>query len=331
MDSLAFLNKAGKTKLSPLYVVSGDDPFLKRLVLQKIRQLVLEDDDDFGLSEHAGDKVDYATVMDDLHTIPFFGSQRLVIVRDADPFVSNYRKYLEKAVGQLPEAATLVLEVRTWASTTNLAKKVDPSCTIVCKAPAAKSLAPWCVDRAREEHEKQLTVGAAKLLVELVGAELGMLDQELEKLAIYVGSRTRINEDDVDKLVGRSQSENIWKIFQAIGEGRSRVALGIIQRMCEQNEDPIRIVGALAFQLRKLAQAGRQAIQGRPLVAALKDAGVRDVSGAQQQLKHLGPKRASQLYDSLLELNLNLRGESPLPPQILLEQFVVRLCRPRES
>ena len=42
-------------------------------------------------------------------------------------------------------------------------------------------------------------------LCELVGPEMGLLDQELLKLAIYVGDRKRIDVDDVDKLVGRSR------------------------------------------------------------------------------------------------------------------------------
>ncbi|MGF1581446.1 MAG: DNA polymerase III subunit delta [Gemmataceae bacterium] len=330
MDSLTFLNKAGKGKVSPLYVVHGDDLFLKRLVLKKLRQLVLGEDD-FGFSEHAGDKTSYATVMDELQTIPFFGSQRLVMVRDADPFVSKYRKLLEKVVDELPEDATLVLEVKTWSTNTKLAKKVDASCTLVCKAPGPKSLGPWCVERAKTEHNKQLTANAAKLLVELVGAELGLLDQELEKLSVYVGSRTRINEEDVDKLVGRNQAENIWLIFQAIGSGRTREALGIIQRLFEQQEEPIRLVGALTFHFRKLIVAGRKAMQGTPIATALAEAGVRDVAGGQRQLKHLGPKRVSQLYDSLLQLSLDLRGDSLLSPQILVEQFIIQLCRPRQE
>ena len=41
----------------------------------------------------------------------------------------------------------------------------------------------------RRSHGKQLVAAAARLLVELVGAEMGLLDQELAKLAAYVGER----------------------------------------------------------------------------------------------------------------------------------------------
>ena len=40
------------------------------------------------------------------------------------------------------------------------------------------------------------------MLVELIGPEMGLLDQELLKLSIYVGDRPKIEQADVDRLVG---------------------------------------------------------------------------------------------------------------------------------
>ena len=93
----------------------------------------------------------------------------------------------------------------------------------------------------------------------------------------------------------------------------------------------MRILGAFSMQLRRLAQAGRLAVQGKPLAAAVEEAGIPPFAarGCQQQLRHLGPARTAQLYDWLLAINMDLRGESPLPPRTLLERLVVRLAEPR--
>jgi DNA polymerase-3 subunit delta len=330
MDSLAFLARTGKTTFLSLYVVHGDEDFLKRQVLRKLRAMVLsEEAEELTLSIHDGDRADYATVMDELHTVPFFGPRRLVLVERADTFVSNNRPALEKVVGRLPETGTLVLEVKSWPGTTRLAKLVSDTATIVCKAPALNRLPRWCVQWAEGQHGKQLTQDAAGLLVELVGADLGQLDQELQKLAVYVGSRTRISEEDVDKLVGRSAAQNAWLIFDAISDGKVKEALQILDRLLLQGEEPIRLVGAFSMKLRQIAQAARLAHQGTPLPAALEEVGVQSyfVQGSVRLLKHLGPARAASLYDWLLELNLDLRGNSPLPPRTLLERFVIRLAR----
>jgi DNA polymerase-3 subunit delta len=330
MDSLTFLAQLDKAKIQPIYAVHGDDDFLKRQVLTALRNLILgkTDSNEFSQSAHPGDRADYATVMDELNTIPFFGPRRLVVVDNADSFVTRYRPQLEKAVEQLPPTGVLILEVKTWPATTKLAKKIKDAATIACKAPPSGKLPKWCIDWTLAHHDKQLTLPAANLLVELIGSEMGQLDQELAKLAVYAGTRKRITDEDVDTLVGRSQAQNTWKIFDAIGEGKTREALTILGRLFDQNEEPLRIVGAFSMQLRRLAQAHRLAQQGKSLPLALEQAGVQPyfVRAAQQQLKHLGPDRAGKLYDWLLEINLDLRGNSPLPPRTLLERLVIRLA-----
>src|SRR5262245_45907239 len=331
MDSLSFLERSGRASPKPLYVLHGDEDFLKRRVQAALRTLVLgPEGDDFGLSVHPGDKATFAAVRDELETVPFLQGRRLVVVENADPFVTRYRPLLEKYVGHLPQTGTLVLDVRSWPANTRLAKLVDAAATITCKAPAAYKMPPWCVQWAASQHGKQLSAAAANLLVELVGPEMGLLDQELAKLAVYAGDAPRITETDVDRLVGRGGSENTWKIFEAIGAGNTGEALTILDRLFDQGEEPLRILGAFSLQLRRLAQAARLNQLGQPLAAALERAGVPPygVKGCEQQLRHLGRRRANQLFDWLLEVDLGLKGSSQLPPRTLLERLVVRLARP---
>jgi DNA polymerase-3 subunit delta len=330
MDSLAFLEKTGRQKVQPVYVLHGDEDFLKRQVLAALQALVLgQPGESIGLSTHAGDKAVFAAVHDELQTLPFLSPRRLVVVENADPFVTRYRAALEKYVAKPAAHGVLVLDVKSWPSNTKLAKLLDAAATLVCKAPAARGLPEWCVRRASAGHGKELSAPAAALLVDLVGADMGQLDQELAKLAVYVGDAARIDADDVDRLVGSSRAESTWKIFDAMATGRPGEAVAILERLFDQGEDALRILGAFSMQLRRLAQAYRLTQQGRPLAAALADAGVPPfaVRGAEQQLRHLGRRRAERLYDWLLETDLGLKGNSVLPPQTQLERLVVRLAR----
>jgi DNA polymerase III subunit delta len=330
MDSLAFLERAARLKPQPLYVLHGDEDFLKRQVLLALRPLVLGPDaDDLGVSTHPGDKAAFAAVYDELETVPCFSRRRLVVVENADPFVSRHRALLEKSVGRLPATGTLVLDVKSWPANTKLAKLVEADQTIVCKTPAAYRLPQWCVQWAASRHGKELSTAAATLLVELVSPEMGLLDQEVLKLALYVGDAARIDTADVDKLVGSSRAENTWKIFDALATGRPGEALAVLDRLFEQDEEPLRILGAFSMQLRRLAQAARLSGSGQPLAAALERAGVPPfaLKGAEAQLRQLGRRRAERLYDWLLEVDHGLKGGSALPPRTLLERFVIRLAR----
>ena len=282
---------------------------------------------EFGYSVHPGETATFAEVVDELETVPFLGERRLVVVEGADSFVTRNRAALEKLVGNLPATGSLVLDVKSWTSTTNLAKMVDTKRTIVCKAPAASKLPQWCIQWAAALHGKELTPPAASMLVDLIGPEMGLLDQELLKLALYIGQRTTIEAEDVDKLVGRSRAEIIWPIFDAIGAGNEAAALLLLDRLLDQGDDPVRLLGAISYQLRRLAQAARLAIAGQPLMLALEQVGVHfGHRAAEQQLKHLGRQRAVQLYDWLLEVDQGIKGASQLPPGTLLERLVIRLA-----
>jgi DNA polymerase-3 subunit delta len=336
MNSLTFLDRSAKAKLQPLYVVHGDELFLKRQVLLALRRLVLGPDaDPFAQSSHSGDKVSFATVRDDVETLPLLSPRRLVVIDNADPFVSRERARLEKYVPQLlerkPITGSLVLDVQTWAANTRLAKLVPDASVLTCKAPSTAQLPQWCVLWCAAQHGKELADAAASLLVDLVGNEMGQLDQEMEKLALFIGDTPRIEAKTVDQMVGQSRSEKTWEIFDLIGAGRTGDAVAFLGRLFDQGEDPMRLLGAFSMQLRRLAQAGRLCSQGGTLPAALEQVGILPFArrSAEQQLRHLGRHRADRLYDWLLQTDLGLKGSSGLPPRTLLERLVVQLSRPR--
>jgi DNA polymerase-3 subunit delta len=338
MDSLSFLGKAAKARPQPVYAVHGDEAFLRRRVLLALRALVLgPEEGGFGLSAHAGDKATFAAVLDDLQTLPLLSPRRLVVVENADPFVSRERPRLEKYVADHPagSAATgvLVLDLQSLPANTRLAKLLGEAGSLVCKTPPAQRLPEWCAEWASAQHAKTLPAPAARLLVDLVGPAMGLLDQELAKLATYVGSAARIEAADVDRLVGSSRAENTWKIFDLIAAGRTGESLALLNRLLDQGEDPLRLLGAFSMQMRRLAQAARLHAQGVPLGDALEQAGVPPFARrqAELQMRHLGRRRLDALYDWLLQTDFGIKGASPLPARTQLERLVVQLARARQG
>jgi DNA polymerase-3 subunit delta len=338
MDSLAFLDKAGKIKLQPVWAVHGDEAFLRRRVLAVLRTVLLgPDDDGMGLSVHAGDKAVWAAVHDDLQTLPFLSPRRLVVVENADPFVSRERSRLERYIGDhppgsAPPSGILVLELNSLPATTRLAKLLGDAGAIVCKAPKTEALPRWCAEWASAQYGKTLPEPAARLLVDLVGPEMGLLDQELNKLSAAVGSASRIEAGDVDQLVGSRRTEDVWKIFDLIGAGQVGASLDMVNQLLDQGEEPLRLLGAFGYQLRRLAQAARLTTQGVPISEALEKAGVWPGARrqAEQQMRHLGRRRLDSLYDWLLETDFGIKGASPLPPRTQIERLIVRLARGRQ-
>ncbi|MFM7150007.1 MAG: DNA polymerase III subunit delta [Gemmataceae bacterium] len=338
MDSLTFLQQRDKARPQPVFVLHGDEEFLKRQCSLAIRSVVLgPEDDGFGLSSYPGDKATWSQVIEDLQTLPFFGPRRLVIIESADPFVSRERQRLEKYFAEVKEkpdaSGILVLDVQSWTATTKLAKMTPDAWLLTCKPPASQHLPQWCMQWCEKSHGKKLAPAAARLLVDHVGSEMGLLDSEMEKLAVYAGNNPQIDARDVDQLVGQSRSENTWQIFDLIGSGAVGEALSFLQRLIDQGEDPLRLLGAFSMQMRRLAQASRLKSQGVSLQESMNRAGIPNFpmarQAAEKQMRHLGMSRLDRLYDWLLEVDLGMKGGSQLPPATLLERLVIRLARSR--
>lgn len=332
MDALLFLSESAKAKRQPVFVLNGDEDFLKRRARDTIIASILGDaDPSFAITNYPGEKLDFSTVRNDLDTLPFLSPARIVLVDQADTFVTANREALERYLQKPSPIGVLVLDVKTFPETTKLAKALSDTAKIVCKAPAVNRLPEWCREWCRKQHGKTLGRDASEMLVELVGASMGLLDQELGKLAVAVGAKATIDAATVDAMVGRTRDANVFHIMDAIGAGNALGALQLLQQLFDDGEDAFAILGPLTAQLRKLASVNRQVAAGQPLGPAMDSAGVPKWPQARQsvekQLRHLGRRRLDKLTDWLTEIHMGIRGDNPLSPRLQVERLVVRLAR----
>lgn len=326
-----FLDRKRKPAIPAVVVAFGDEEFLRRQAMLAVRTAIVgEEPSDFVFSEYEGDTARLADVRDDLFTPPFLGERRLVLVEDADRFVTQFREPLLEVVRNPSPSGVLMLDVRTWTASTKLAKAVEAGgLAIECKAPQAWHAPGWCVEWCVGRHGKRLAKPAAEWLVELVGPNLGLLDQELAKLAAFAGANEEIALDDVRRLVAGTRTESVFRLLDAALDGELSAALDPLDRLLLAGEQPVGLVAVLGAQLRRLTRAAREHLAGKPLDAALRDAGVPPfaVQKSAAQLRHLGRERLRRMYRTLLKADLDMRGEGALPPRTILERLLAEVAR----
>lgn len=335
MHAIDLLKDPAKVPVVPIYAVFGDDSFLRREALQEIRHAVLKgagEDDELALARFPGDAATLADVMDELRTLPFFSKMRVVVVEGADPFVTAHRKELEAYVEHPSTSGVLILVVKVWPSNTKLAKLVERvGLSVECKGPNERLLSSWLVHLSKSRFKTELDPGAADLLRELVGPEVGLLVAEVEKLSVYVGSKGKIHRDDVARMVGAGRIETVWKVLDAATTGRGDLALEHLDGLITAGEHPVGLLSAMSTSLLKVYQAGRLRRRRIELREACQAAGIPPfaVETTRQQHAHLGPSRVDRLPAMLLRADLDLKGGSTLPPRTVLERLLVELAGPR--
>ncbi len=329
MHATEFLKSAADRPPS-LIVLHGTERHLKQAVLRGISERVLgADDDGMGASRFAGKDADLKSVLDELATISMWGDCRLVVVSDADEFVSRNRSVLEKTFDKPPAKSVLVLETRSWPKNTRLHKKLAKTgLEIDCSELKGAALERWVASTADSEYGKKAERHAVRLLLELAGSNLALLDQELAKLTAFVGDRPEITAEDVSAVVGGWKARTTWEMIDAVQSGQLGQALAALEKLLIAGEAPQRILGGINYKYRQLAQAVELARQGQPLTAALRKAGVfrpSDVDAANRYLRRVGRERAESFYRELLNVDSGLKGGSRLPERVQLEQLLVTL------
>ncbi len=335
MHAFEFLRPAKDATSRPIYAVSGDDAYLRDETLRAITRLALKGaDDDMAVARFAGEHASLAGVLDEVRTLPFLAKARVVIVDNADPFVTAHRKELESYAEKPSRSGVLVLSVKVWPGTTKLAKAVEKvGLAVECKTPDERELPPWLVQLAKARCAAKLEEDAARLLVELVGPEVGLLASEVEKLAVYVGERAAIRRDDVARMVGAGRIETIWRTIDAATTGQAAEALADLDGLLAAGEPPIKLLAGMTYSLQKVHHAGQLRRARVELREACRRAGIYPgaVDKAGKQHAHLGPGRVDALPALLLRADLDMKGDSALPPRVVLETLMVQLARKRRD
>jgi DNA polymerase III delta subunit len=102
---------------------------------------------------------------------------------------------------------------------------------------------------------KTLTEGAKKRLFEVLGQDLRLTLNEVEKLAVYVGDKKGIEEDDVDQVTAWQRSFKAYELDDALTAADFAKGAAVLNDLLAEGERPEQIVGRLAGFFRNVLAA----------------------------------------------------------------------------
>ena len=229
-------------KATPLVLVCGEDEFA---VKQRAKQVYLQWTEEVGGMDHeiidaavshSGDALKaLAKLREALQTLPFFGTGKVVWLQNCN-FLGDERAASTQAVTE--SLANLAQELKdfAWQNVRLLisAGKVDKRKVFyktLDKLGTVEAFAGWSVDdrdwadqaetwarKAILAREKEISDEALAELLSRVGPNARQLDNEIEKLALYVGDRKEIAPDDVDAICIRNKAARAFALGDALGD-----------------------------------------------------------------------------------------------------------------
>src|SRR5437773_9426801 len=114
----------------PVYALVGDDSFLH---LRELARIARELGNGGQRADFDGETAELADVLDELRCYSMFGGgcAKLVVVRNADDFVSRFREQLEDYVAAPSDSGVLVLRLSSLPKVQRIYKLIQKSGQII--------------------------------------------------------------------------------------------------------------------------------------------------------------------------------------------------------
>jgi DNA polymerase III subunit delta len=227
---------------------------------------------------------------------------------------------VREALATLPDDVTVVL-VAHGKPAAKLAKAIRDCGGEVhaLEAPRPRDLPRGLVADAKQRGF-QLDPGAAKLLVERMGANPVRLANELDRLAVWAGDGGNVGAEDLEAMVSDTSEAAVWSLSDALLEGDAEAALSISERLLAQGESVTGLVYALASRLRKANLALERLEAGTPPKQVESELGMHPYAAKQLigRLRDSSPEQLRSATASLADLEVACRGGAEYGDELAL-------------
>jgi len=324
MNYLTLREQISKREIAPLYLFYGSENFLLEDLLKNLRQQLLGEEI-FNYQVLEEEKNSLPELAEAVSTWPMLGEKKIVVFRSAK--LLSGEEELLKIIEDLPDFTHLVI----FTFEVDKRKKIYQTCARKGQVAQLAPLRPWELEKwildAAGQKGKRLDREAMAYLLEIVGKDLPMLLNELEKAALYVGEKELISKKDLEEIVHRQGEQNIFHFIDALGNRKTEKALILLQQLLAQGEPPGRILYLIIQQFRLLWQVKFLAEQGVDPVgigAKLRQRSLYAVEKSLARGKNFTWRQLEELMSILLAADQKIKS-SPSSPRLILEMLTIAL------
>ncbi len=228
-----------------VYLLYGDENYLKKAYTDKIRKKVIAPDDNMNLTLISGENFDAKEFMGICDTMPFFADRRLVIVNRSGKFKTAGKnadeggdKAKEKSsdplcdyMKQIPDTTVVIFvedEVDKRSRLFKAVKEAGYACEMGYMNP--QDLSKWIALEFKNSG-KRITYETAFHLIDRCGTDMENLKIEIEKLSFYAMDRDTVEKTDIDDICVRQLSADIFALTDSLAAGNRAGALKIYNEL----------------------------------------------------------------------------------------------------
>ena len=318
---LVDLAKTLQAELPPVVLILSDEDLLLQQAGDIVETAALgEGGASFNRDRFRAGEEGAAGALTVARTMPMLAARRFVHLQDTQEAPSAVLEALAGYAGNPSPSTVLLVTGQKWprSSSPDWGRRAEAAIKKVGLVVRLKQkdVDPrrFAVDTARELG-CALGSREARLLVELVGQDLGSLRRELEKVALYIGGSGPIATEVLEEVCSALAEQQVWALTDALLKGDASAALAASHRLLEDadsSHNPHVLLSMITWQVRQLLQLQSCLAAGRdPGSAGLRVPRFK-LDGMTRALRRrpLAPARIlRRLADANLDMNSHRAGD----------------------
>ncbi|MCX8012401.1 MAG: DNA polymerase III subunit delta [Desulfobacterota bacterium] len=330
-----FFLKFSSESLLPFYYFYGEDKYLKNkaieILLSRLGEKVIRG---LNFEIFLSSEISLINIIDHARTIPLLGKRKIILLKAAEELPPENHHQLACYLKNPTLKTTLVL----ISSDINFRHKGSRSVlqlitnysgygmVVEFNHPYNKEI-PYWINYLAKEQGKSIDSPAIALLQELIGNNLQEISQEIEKLALFVGERKEITTQDVMQVTSPLGIKSVFDLVEYIGNKKLSPALILLSQLLASGEQPLKILGLIASNFRKLIKARLLLEQGK------NQSEIKSLLNMQEwiwrkfypQINKFSPEMLENCIQKIWETDFTLKTQGT-PSKLLLERLVMDLC-----
>lgn len=261
-DSMSIINEQIKNaSFSKVYLLYGTEAYLLKQYKEKLRSALISAEDTMNFSLYKGEQCNADSIISDSQTLPFFADRRVILVEDSG-FFKSANDALADSLSELPDSTCLIFCEHEVDKRGRLYKAVSKTGTALSfDTPDERTLLIWLKSLLQTDGI-QADDAAVYKLIESVGQDMTMLQNEAEKLKDFCFERKLITVSDVEAISVSLTENKIFDMTDAISRKDKAEAILLYNDLLTLREPAMRILFLISRHYNILAQVKRMQMDG---------------------------------------------------------------------
>ena len=320
-------------------LVRGDDDTIRGDAVRDLTNEFLDDlDASLALDRVEGEDYELAVAVDVAQTSPFLTDRRVVVVRNLARFSADELAPLVAYLGDpLPTTDLILVWEKAAGSTARLnpiPKKLSEALAgaggEVVDTSVGRNAKDWVNDQLAASTVN-LDKGARDLVASHLAGDLGRLAAVITTVEAAYGPGAKLDSEAVAPFLGEAGGIPPWDLTDAIDSGDIGLAIERVHRMLGAGTmHSLQVLAILTTHFRRILALEGADVRNEADAAArlgLKGKSTFPAKKALGRANRLGYDGSAHAVGLLAQADVDLRGKTAWPEELVLEVLVARLAR----